>query len=119
LQTFRALRHRNYALFFSGQFISLIGTWMQSIALGWLVLKLTHSAFQLGLVSAIGSIPVLLLSLPAGVLADRLNKRNVLVLTQTSSMILALALGVLTLERVVRVEHIWIIALLGGAVNAV
>jgi len=118
LQTFRALRHRNFALFFSGQFISLIGTWMQSIAQGWLVLELTHRAFQLGLVSAIGSIPVLLLSLPAGVLADRLDKRKVLVLTQTCSMALALLLGSLTLAGIVRVEHVWIIALLSGTVNA-
>src|SRR5207248_11110992 len=69
-------------------------------------------------VSAIGSIPVLLLSLPAGVLADRLNKRNVLVLTQTISMVLALLLGSLTLLGIVRVEQIWIVALLAGAVNA-
>ncbi len=70
---FPALRHRNFRLFFAGQTTSLIGTWMQSVAQGWLVLQLTSSAYYVGLVSALGSLPVLLVSLPAGVFADRIG----------------------------------------------
>ena len=73
---FQALRHRNFRLFFFGQGTSLAGTWMQSVAQGWLVLQLTNSPYYVGLVSALGSLPVLLVSLPAGVFADRTHKRR-------------------------------------------
>jgi MFS family permease len=95
-QTFSALRHRNFRLFWTGQFISLIGTWMQTVAQGWLVLQLTNSAFLLGLVNGIGSLPVLLFSLPGGVVADRVKKRNLLIATQSTAMVLAFLLAFLT-----------------------
>ena len=83
----RALRHRNYMLFFSGQTVSLIGTWMTRIATAWLVYRLTHSAFLLGLVGFAGQIPVLLLGPFAGVWVDRWNRHRVLIVTQTLSML--------------------------------
>src|SRR5512136_786857 len=94
-RTFHALRHRNFRLFWVGQLVSLIGTWMQSIAQSWLVLDLTKSPFMLGLVSAMGMLPVLLFSLPAGAVADRVNKRNVLIITQSVMLVLALILAIL------------------------
>lgn len=115
---FRAFRHRNYRLFFGGQLISLTGTWLQQVAQGWLVLKLTNSALLLGIVSAISSIPILIFSLWAGLVADRFNKRNILVITQSSAMILAFALAVLTYRNTVTVYHVIIIGFLLGAVNA-
>jgi MFS family permease len=123
LQTFSALKHRNFRLFWTGQFISLIGTWMQTVAQGWLVLQLTNSAFLLGTVNAIGSLPVLLFALPGGVIADRVNKRRILLFTQTVAMILAFILaalthlhntGVLTLK----VWYVVAIAAVGGTVFA-
>ena len=83
----RALRHRNYRLFFAGQGISLIGTWMQRIAMGWLVYRLTHSAFLLGVVGFTGQLPIFLLTPFAGVLADRLNRHRILVVTQTLAIL--------------------------------
>src|SRR5690242_20909465 len=87
LRTFVALRHRNFRLFWFGQLISLIGTWMQSIGQAWLVLELTHSAWLLGVVGALQFLPVMLLSLFGGVLADRLPKRRVLLCTQSFAML--------------------------------
>src|SRR5579884_4488209 len=81
LRTFAALRHRNFRLFWFGQLISLIGTWMQTTGQAWLVLELTHSAWQLGLVGAIQFLPVLLFSIFGGVFADRWPKRRVLLCT--------------------------------------
>ncbi|MCL6630225.1 MAG: MFS transporter, partial [Armatimonadetes bacterium] len=92
----RAFRHRNYRLFFFGQIISLTGTWLQQVALSWLVYDITNSRFLLGLVGFVGSLPIMILSLPAGVIADRFSKRNIIVLTQSSAMILAFALAILT-----------------------
>ena len=89
-----ALRHRNYRLFFGGQGISLIGTWMQRIAMWWLVYRLTNSPFLLGVVGFTGQIPIFLLTPFAGVLADRMNRQRVLVVTQTLAMIQALILAV-------------------------
>ncbi len=91
----RALRHRNFRLFFIGQGVSFIGTWMQSIALGWLVYRLTHSAFLLGVVGFSGQIPVLLLAPFAGVVADRWNRHSLLILTQGIAMVQAFALSYL------------------------
>src|SRR5260370_10428393 len=95
LRTFVALRHHNLRLFWVGQLISLIGTWMQTTAQAWLVLELTHSAWWLGVVGALQFLPVLLLALFGGVLADRLPKRTVLPFTQSSSMLLAFILYIL------------------------
>jgi MFS family permease len=122
-QTFSALRHRNFRLFWTGQFVSLIGTWMQTVAQGWLVLQLTNSAFLLGLVNGIGSLPVLLFSLPGGVVADRMNKRDLLIFTQTVAMLLAFLLAWLThLHYKGRFSlHVWyviVIAAVGGSVFA-
>src|SRR3954470_16165684 len=94
--TVRALRHRHFRLFFSGQLISLIGTWMQNIALSWLVYRLTGSSVLLGSVNFASQIPVFLLSPAGGVVADRYNRHRVVIATQTASMLLALALAVLT-----------------------
>lgn len=117
-KTFIALRHRNFRLFWFGQLISLVGTWMQSVAQGWLVVQLTNSAFLLGLVGAVGSSPMLVFSLFGGVMADRLNKRKVLVVTQTTMTLLAFALAILTATGFVRIWHILILAVLLGIANA-
>ena len=116
-RTFTALRHRNFRLFFIGQSVSLIGTWMHGLAQGWLVLKLTDSAFYLSFVQAVGSLPILFLSLIGGVVADRVVKRNLLLVTQTLSMALALVLAVLTSAGVVSPWHVVLIAGLLGVVN--
>src|ERR1700675_3239571 len=114
----RSLRHRNFQLFFSGQLISLIGTWMQNIAQSWLVYRLTGSSLLLGVVGFAGQIPVFLLAPIGGMAADRWNRHRVIIGTQTTSMILALILAILTLSHVVRVWEIVVLASLLGAVNA-
>ena len=111
-------RHRNYRLFFSGQAISLVGFWMQAIAQSWLVYRLTDSPFLLGLVGFAGQVPVLLVSPFAGVVADRVNRRSVLFVTQGAMMACACVLAGLTLADVVRVWHIVAIALIAGTANA-
>ncbi|MDA8156914.1 MAG: MFS transporter [Actinomycetota bacterium] len=115
---FRSLRHRNYRLFFVGQGISLIGTWMQQIAMSWLVYQLSKSALLLGVVGFAGQIPTFLLSPFAGVMADRWNKRRVLVITQTLSMLQAFALAALVLMKAILVWHIIALGILLGCVNA-
>ena len=112
----RSFRHRNYRLFFGGQGTSLIGTWMQSIALSWLVYRLTGSALLLGTVAFVGQIPVLLLAPVAGVLADRWNLRRLLVMTQSLALLQAAVLAWLTLTN--RVE-IWQILCLSGVLGVV
>ena len=114
----RALRHRNYRLFFSGQGISLIGTWMTRVATAWLVYRLTHSAFLLGLVSFASQIPILFLGPFAGVLVDRLNRHRVLVITQALSMLESFALAALALGKIITVPEIILLNLFQGAVNA-
>jgi MFS family permease len=114
----RALRHRNYRLFYGGQGISLIGTWMTRVATGWLVYRLTHSAFLLGLVSFAGQIPILLLAPVAGVWVDRLNRHRVLVVTQVLSMLESFALAGLALGGVITVWEVILLNLFQGAVNA-
>jgi MFS family permease len=114
----RAFKHKNYRLFFSGQLLSLIGTWMQSMAQMWLVYKLTHSAVALGLVGFAGQIPVLLFSTFGGVVADRTNRHRILLGTQTASMVLAFILSLLTMTHWVQVWHIYTLAALLGLVNA-
>jgi len=114
----RALRHRNYRLFFGGQGISLIGTWMTRIATAWLVYRLTHSAFLLGLVSFASQIPILVLGSVAGVWVDRWNRHRVLVVTQVLSMLQSFALAALALEHMITVDEIILLNLFQGAVNA-
>jgi len=116
-RTFTALKHRNFRLFLSGQAISLVGTWMQSIAQGWLVLKLTDSAFYLALVQAMSSLPILFFSLLGGVVADRVDKRRLLLITQALSLALALALGVMVSLGQAQLWHVLVIAGLLGVVN--
>ncbi|MBI5481483.1 MAG: MFS transporter [Deltaproteobacteria bacterium] len=116
--TFAALRHRNYRLFFAGQLVSLVGTWMQSVAQGWLVYQLTGSALALGLVSAAGQAPVLVLALLGGAVADRVAKRPLLLFTQSALGCFALLLGALTALDLVRPWHVALIAALSGVANA-
>jgi len=112
-----SLKHRNFRLFWTGQLISLMGTWMQNMAQAWLVLQLTNSPFLLGLTSAIQFTPYIFLSLIAGVMVDRIPKRKLLILTQTGQAILALILGALTLTGLVRFWHVLILAGLLGILN--
>jgi MFS family permease len=116
---FRALRHRNYRLFFFGQGTSLVGTWMQNIAQGWLVLELTNSAFWVGLVSALTSLPILAGSLPAGVLVDRVNKHRLVILTQALSALQAAALAALIWTHRIALWQVAVVAVFLGMVNAV
>src|SRR6202049_1335915 len=116
--TLRALRHRNFQLFFSGQLISLIGTWMQNIAQDWLVYRLTGSALLLGVVAFVGQFPVFFLAPVAGIVADRRNRHRTVITTQALSMVLGLILAVLTLSGVVRVWEVIVLATLLGVVNA-
>jgi len=115
---FRALEHRNYRLFFAGQIVSLSGTWMQSVAQSWLVYRLTGSPALLGLVGFASQIPVFLLAPLGGMVADRHQRRNVLLVTQSTAMVLALTLGVLTVSGVIEVWHVFVLAALLGSVNA-
>lgn len=117
-EAMRALRHRNYRLFFTGQLISLIGTWMQSVAQAWLAYRLTHSAVVLGIVGFAGQVPTLLFSPAGGVVADRFPRRRVLLVTQSTSMLLALSLAALALSGRATVPWILTIAALSGVVNA-
>ena len=117
--TFAAFTSRNFRLYWFGQFVSFIGTWMQNAAKGWLVLAVTNSAFFVGLDSALSWLPAWIVSLPAGVLADRFNKRNLMLLTQSALALLALILALLTWTRVVTIYHILIISGLTGFVVAV
>jgi MFS family permease len=115
---FRALSHRNYRLFFGGQSISLIGTWLQLTAISWLVFRLTHSSFLLGVVGFTGRIPTFLLASFAGALVDRWNRHRLLVATQVFSMIQALILAALVLTETITIWHIIVLAFLLGLINA-
>jgi MFS family permease len=114
----RALRHRNYRIFIGGQLISLIGTWMQTVAESWLVYRLTGSALLLGLAGFANRIPIFLLAPIGGAVADRYNRHRIVIATQVASMVLAAALAVLTLTHLVRIWHLMAIAALLGVVNA-
>src|SRR3984893_230107 len=118
LRAFLALRHRNYRLFWFGQMISLIGTWMQSIGQAWLVLELTHSAWLLGVVGALQFLPVMFLSLFGGVLADRLPKRKVLLFTQSFAALQATVLWTLVATGQVQLWHVLVLAALLGLTNS-
>ena len=114
----RALRYRNYRLFFSGQLISVIGTWMQSVAQSWLVYRLTGSSLLLGLVGFAGQIPVFLLASVGGMVADRRSRHRMVITTQTSAMLLAFILSALTLLGHIKVWEIMVLASSLGLVNA-
>ena len=114
----RALHSRNYRLFVAGQLISLVGTWMQSVAQSWLIYRLTGSAALLGLIGFAGQIPVFVLAPLGGVVADRWNRHRVLIATQSTMMMLAFALAALTLGGVVHEWHIFFLATLLGIANA-
>jgi len=114
----RALRHRNFQLFFSGQLISLIGTWMQTVAQSWLVYRLTGSGLKLGAVGFASQIPVFLIAPLGGIVADRSNRKHVVIGTQVASMILAFILAALTLTNRITVPEIFVLAALLGVVNA-
>lgn len=116
---FPALSNRNYQFYFIGQLISLIGTWLQIVAQGWLVLKLTNSVFLIGLVAAVASLPTLLFSLFGGVIVDKFSKKKILVFTHIASMILAFILGLLTVFNIITLEAIIILAFLLGVVAAI
>jgi len=116
--TLRALRYRNFQLFFGGQTISLIGTWMQNVAQAWLVYQLTGSSTKLGLVTFAGQIPVCLFAPLGGIVSDRFRRQRVVIATQAASMLLALALAALTLTGAVRETHVYVLAALLGVVNA-
>ncbi len=118
VQAVAALKHRNFRIFWTGQIISLIGAWMQSVAQGWLVLQLTDSPLLLGVVSAVQFTPMLFLSLIAGVAADRLPKRKLLLVTQISSSLTALILGLLVITGRVCFWHVLILAGILGTINA-
>ncbi|HET9134696.1 MAG TPA: MFS transporter [Gemmatimonadales bacterium] len=114
----RALRHRNFSRFATGQTISLVGTWMQSVAQGWLVLDLTGSAFDVGMVTTLGTLPILLFTLYGGVVADRVEKRRFILLMQTVMLLEAAALAALTLTGRVTVEWVWALAFVHGLATA-
>ena len=114
----RALRHRNFQLFFGGQLISLIGTWMQTVAQSWLVYKLTGSGLLLGAVGFCSQIPVFLIAPIGGITADRANRQRIVIATQTVSMLLAFVLAALTLTGKIHVWHVFVLAALLGVVNA-
>lgn len=114
----RALRHRNFRLFFGGQSISLIGTWMTRIATAWLVYRLTKSALLLGTASFVGQIPTFLLAPFAGVLVDRLDRRRVLIWTQALAMLQSLALAALTLTHRITIHDVLALSAFQGMINA-
>jgi MFS family permease len=114
-----AFRYRNFRLFWSGQLISLIGTWMHHTAQGWLVFKLTDSPFYLGLTGMAASSPILLFTLAGGVLADRYPKRNIILVAPVVIMCLTLTLALLVATGNVRVWHVLVLAFLIGSANAV
>jgi MFS family permease len=116
--TLRALKHRNFQLFVSGQLISLIGTWMQNVAQAWLVYRMTGSSLLLGAVGFASQIPVFVFAPVGGIVADRYNRQRVVIGTQVASMILAFILAALTLSHLIQVWHIFVLASLLGVVNA-
>jgi MFS family permease len=115
---FGALRHRNFRIFLSGQFISQCGTWMQTVALAWLALVLSNSPLQVGLVTTFGALPVLLFTLYGGVIADRVNRRRSLLILQTLLLLDALALALLTVFDQVTMPLVYGLAAVQGTISA-
>ncbi|HNH26920.1 MAG TPA: MFS transporter, partial [Anaerolineales bacterium] len=116
--TFVAMRHRNYQLYFGGQLISNIGTWMQVIAQAWVVYQLGHSELTLGLVAFASAIPNLVVSPWGGVIVDRISRRKVLMLTQSGAMLLSFILAWLTFTNIVQEWHVILLAALTGVITA-
>ena len=117
-ETFAAMKHYNYRLWFYGQMVSLMGTWMQSTAQGYLIYQLTGSPAYLGLVGFVGGVPALLFTLFGGVIADRISRRNMMVITQSAMLVLAFILAVLAFTKAVQPWHIIVLAFLLGVANA-
>ena len=115
---FPALEDRNFRLYFAGQFVSLIGTWMQRLALGWLVFELTRSAFWVGTISALSGLPVLAFALIGGIVVDRFPRKTILILTEALSMACAAILGILAITEAVTILHIAMVAFILGTVDA-
>lgn len=115
---FRALRHRNYRLFFAGQAVSLVGTWITRIAIGWLVYRLTKSAFMLGLMSFAGLVPTFVLTPLGGIAADRYDRHRILLITQLTLMATSLALAFFALRETITVWHIIVLTAIQGICNA-
>ena len=115
---FRALKYRNFRIFFFGQSISLIGTWMQYVAMSWLVYRMTNSVFMLGVVGFASQIPAFILSPFTGVLADRHNRHKILLFTQTLALLQALILAILTMTGNIQVWHIIVMGIFLGCVNS-
>jgi len=116
---FRSLRHRNFRLFWSGQLVSLVGTWMQNVGQAWLVLELTHSSLKLGVVSALQFAPMLFLSLFTGPFIDYFDKRRIIIWTQAALMVQAFVLSLLVVAGAAQYWHIVVLALLLGIVNTI
>ena len=115
---FQTLRYRNFRLFFTGQTLSLIGTWMQQVAMGWLVYRMTSSPLLLGVVGFSSQIPTFILSPIGGVIADRFNRHRLLIITQILSMVQALILAVLALTGHIQVWHIIVLGVTLGCINS-
>lgn len=118
IHALRAFRHRNFRLFFYGQSLSLIGSWIQQIAMAWLVYRMTGSPFLLGLAAFAGQIPILLLAPLGGIWADRFDRRKLLMTTQALAMLQALALALLTFTGLIEVWHIILMAMVLGVIMA-
>jgi MFS family permease len=118
-RAFPALQDKNYRIYFFGQFVSVIGTWLQIVAQGWLVLQLAQSAFLIGLVTALATLPSLLFSLFGGVIVDRFPKKKILFFTQSANMVLAITFGVLTATGTITIPLVCLLAFSMGTVNAV
>ena len=116
--TFSAMRHRNFQLYFGGQLVSNVGTWMQIIAQAWVVYQIGHSELILGLVAFASAIPVLVISPWAGVVVDRVSRRTLLMMTQSGAMVLAFVMAALTFTNVIQEWHVILLAALLGVVNA-
>lgn len=119
LSSLPALKSRNYSLYFLGQLVSTIGSWLQIVAEGWLIFQLSRSAYYVGLSAAASTLPALFLSLIGGVIVDRFPKKQVILVTQTCSMILAFILGILTVTNLITVWQIILLAFLLGIVQAI
>lgn len=115
---FRALKHRNYRLFFAGQSISLIGTWMQQLAMGWLVYRLTNSALLLGIIGFLGQLPTFIITPFAGVIADRYSRHRILIITQTLSMIQAMILSMLVFSQHIMIWQLAALSIFMGLINS-
>jgi MFS family permease len=118
-KTFASLKHKNFRLFFMGQSVSLIGTWLQQTALSWLIYDMTNSKFLLGFIAALGALPLLFLSLVGGIVADRFPRRTTLIITQISTMILTFVLTLLIALNIVQIWHIVVIAALNGIIFSI